>query len=289
MAAMSGSQSPVGGWQAASAPPTRAAFSVVGTPRTEFRLPVTPRKLEDRTGMTPEAKRPLARDTIQVAISGERPLTHEELTSAFYGLLRRAEQEEGFTNQLHEAVTYNAELLNTLGSSAAKSHVALNLIPPKFEQLENEMKSNMLTLQNNIGEAVVNGDKRLRDQLDAVMQEIDEKLKSQYATLGEIINAIGQEKAKVAEAGPAPEHHLPDMARLLAQLQSEAKGKVRKVKPGMALQMEITSPTLNKYRHFTVDAEQWEPLQLNTQFTRLPWLASGVGSSQQRDFAEARW
>ena len=52
------------------------------------------------------------RATIQVALTGERPLTHDELTSGFYQLLRRVEQEEGYTAHMREVILFNNDILD---------------------------------------------------------------------------------------------------------------------------------------------------------------------------------
>ena len=102
------------------------------------------------------------RDSIQVATSGERPLSHEELTSAFYSLLRRMDQEEAFTSQICEAFTRSADLADQAGEPSEQSTVAVALMPPKIKQLEAEIRKSMIGLQN-IGEAVVGCDKSPRD------------------------------------------------------------------------------------------------------------------------------
>ena len=88
------------GWQAAAA----AAMSGQSTVAVPSAVATPGRRLDFGGGMTPPAKRPMAREAIQVSLTGERPMSHEELTSGFYQLLRRVEQEEALTSQMHEAV-----------------------------------------------------------------------------------------------------------------------------------------------------------------------------------------
>ena len=71
-----------------------AVTTRVGTPRRIEFVNVSP------SGMTPAAKRPMDRANIQVAQTGERPLTHEELTAGFYALSRKLETEEACVNDL---------------------------------------------------------------------------------------------------------------------------------------------------------------------------------------------
>ena len=44
-------------------------------------------------GGSPGLKRAMNRDTIEIALTGQRPLTHDELTSAFYTTVARSERE----------------------------------------------------------------------------------------------------------------------------------------------------------------------------------------------------
>ena len=76
------------------------------------------------------------RSSIQVAVTGNRPLLQEDLTTAFYQLLRRVEAEEAFTNSLHKTVASNAELLDQVQHRAAQAQASLSLVGSKFEQTE---------------------------------------------------------------------------------------------------------------------------------------------------------
>ena len=111
MSAAAGSTTPIGGWstvpsglptQMQTAVSTMAATPRIGTPRRLEFVNVSP------SGLTPPAKRPLDRASIQVANTGERPLTHEELTAGFYALSRKLDIEEACVNDLRDSVVQNA-------------------------------------------------------------------------------------------------------------------------------------------------------------------------------------
>ena len=105
-----------------SAVPSPEAPSVDMTPA---KIP-TPRRLDMSagSGLSPSAKRPANRDSIQVVHTGERPLTLDELTAGFYSLLRRVEKEEAFTDVLKDTVIQNADHLNLVGLSKAVNDLA---------------------------------------------------------------------------------------------------------------------------------------------------------------------
>ena len=66
------------------------------------------------------AKRALNRDALQVANSGERVTTQEDLSSGFYNLNRRLEVEEKSTESIHAAVCHNAGLLDMMAKQIAQ-------------------------------------------------------------------------------------------------------------------------------------------------------------------------
>ena len=126
---------PFGAWPQPSPAQQSAWQSAQGTGVAASPVaPPTPRRLSlSPSGMTPQAKRPMDRDAIQVALTGERPLTHEELTSAFYALNRRLDKEEAFTAQMREAIIHNADLVDQAGARGAQSSVALGVVPTKID------------------------------------------------------------------------------------------------------------------------------------------------------------
>ena len=99
--------------------------------------------------------------------------------------------------------------------------MALGLVPSKIEQFEAVIKKNMLVVQNSIGEAVLSCDQRFKQQLGAVIREINQTLKQQYNTSGKTIVAMGQASSSISVAPPAPEYHVPDLARGVAQVKAE--------------------------------------------------------------------
>ena len=66
------------------------------------------------------------RASIQVALTGERPLTHDELTGGFYQLLRRVEQEEGCTAHMREVIMFNNDILDQCSERAKGLHLNVN-------------------------------------------------------------------------------------------------------------------------------------------------------------------
>ena len=83
-----GAATPAGGWKNASAPATpyeTVRETVIGTPGA-----AAPRRaVESPSGLTPPAKRPADRASIQIAEIGERVMSVEVLSSGFHQLLRR--------------------------------------------------------------------------------------------------------------------------------------------------------------------------------------------------------
>ena len=194
----SGMVTPVGGATGPaplSAPPTAFHSGPATTAVTPYRQP-TPRKLEGTSGMTPSGKRPMAREQIQIALTGERPMTHDELTSGFFALLRRVETEEAFTNEMSKAVIHNCELLDMHAARSSETRAAVELLPTKHDQM-------VVGLQNNISEAVLNFDSQLRKEIDVVMFEVEKKLQEQFATMSQIVSSLQQPLPQAP--GPQPQ------------------------------------------------------------------------------------
>ena len=62
----------------------------------------------------PEPKKPVNRDTIQIAAYGMRPMNTDDLSAGFYQLSQKVEQEMKYTQQLGEAVDSNAIILGQI-------------------------------------------------------------------------------------------------------------------------------------------------------------------------------
>ena len=194
-----------------------AVSTAAATPRV-----ATPRRLElvniSPSGMTPPAKRPLDRASIHVANTGERPLSHEELTAGFYAISRRLDIEEAHANGLRECSLHHANLLDAIGRRSCEVLASANLINHKVEQME----QGMLKLEGAAAEKIAATDQRLRDQIDAVMQDIDQKLKAQHATLSEITSAVAsQASSSSASSSTSVDFNLPDLARQLMQCRAD--------------------------------------------------------------------
>ena len=143
-------------------------------------------------------------------------LTHEDLTTAFYQLLRRVETEEAFTNSLHETVASNVELLDQVQQRAAQAQASLSLVGPKFDQIESEMSQSMIDVMNRLWQEVITFDTRLREELDAVVEEIDRKMKESNNTLSEIINAVANQQ----QTPTGSEIRMPSIVRDITALQT---------------------------------------------------------------------
>ena len=112
-------------------------------------------------------------------------MTHDELTSGFFALLRRVEIEEGFSNEMSKAVVHNCELLDFQSARVSEDRAAVELLPVKHDQMTTG-------LQNNISEAVLNFDAQIRKEIDFVMNEVDKKLQEQFATTSQIIATMAR-------------------------------------------------------------------------------------------------
>ena len=199
--------------------------SVISTAAASPRV-ATPRRLDmSPSGLTPPAKRPLDRASIQVANTGERPMSHEELTAGFYALRRKLctagfYREEIFVNGLRDCVVHHAELIDSVGKRSGELLVGYNLLGPKIEQLETETKQHLLKLEGGAADRIAESDQKIRKQLDVVVEEIDGKMKQQHAALSEIISAVASQSTG-STASSSHEFNISEMARNVMQSRAD--------------------------------------------------------------------
>ena len=66
------------------------------------------------SGTTPNAKRPMDKTSIDVALGGSRLMSQEDLTAGFNNLVGLQSRDERFTKDLADCTGYNADMLNAL-------------------------------------------------------------------------------------------------------------------------------------------------------------------------------
>ena len=183
---------------AAQTPGAATPRSRAQTPSAATPIPGQPHPAP--SGMTPPpAKRPMDRESIQIAMSGQRSMTHEELSGAFYNLLGRLEREEQFTQQMRDAVIGNAEILDNVYKQTVKHQLDIGIMVAKSDSHEQMVNQIAVELRDNIGQAIIDVDKKLRDELDQVVVVIEKKFTAQQETLQQLINQV---TPGAASAGP---------------------------------------------------------------------------------------
>ena len=95
------------GWQQGMAAAISETQSVAATPG-GTQQPQVP------TGSTPNAKRPLDRASIQVAQTGSRVMSQEDLSAGLYHLQRLQQRDEQHLASTADAVHHNSPLLNAV-------------------------------------------------------------------------------------------------------------------------------------------------------------------------------
>ena len=168
------------------------------------------------------------RETIQVALTGQRQMTHEELTAAFFNLNGRMEKEELFSHSIRDTVVHNADVLDQVYQKTAKHQVDLGILAFKTDQSDQALVNAITNIDNKF----VDADKRLRDQIDTVMAEVDKKLREQH----DILQRFIAESLPALSSGPAS----ADDARVssLAQEMAQLKGVIVEVR-----ELVVTSNT----------------------------------------------
>ena len=98
-------------------------------------------------GKSPNSKRPLNRETIQMAVSDTRVLGNEDLSAAVHTLYSNSERDQKWTNSIAESVHWNAQLMdkvvervNALEAALTASNVKLDDTTSKVEVLQNDLR-----------------------------------------------------------------------------------------------------------------------------------------------------
>ena len=107
------------------------------------------------TGGTPNAKRPMDRASIDVALSGSRVMTNEDLSAGFTNLQERQVRDEGFQTSVFQAVHWNADLLNKFVTRVNTPEASTALIT-----------SEVKLAHDGVNDLNVARDKQLRDEPD---------------------------------------------------------------------------------------------------------------------------
>ena len=155
--------------------------------------PATSRQAADPPDGVPQAKRPLNRETIQVAQSGMRVMTVEDLSAAFFQLNAHAEKEEGLAASVHSCVDHNAQLLTqacerlfkleatSTTADAVQATLVLKLTAETREALEHVHAQDM------------SRDANLREEIDGMTA----KVSAGYDELSHRLDALQRELAAV--------------------------------------------------------------------------------------------
>ena len=68
------------------------------------------------SGQTPNAKRPVNKDTIAVAGGGSRPMSMDDLIGGFHNIANLQQRDDKYVDDISKVVAWNASLLNALVS-----------------------------------------------------------------------------------------------------------------------------------------------------------------------------
>ena len=121
------------------------------------------------TGNTPNAKRPMDRVAIDVALTGSRIMTNEDLSAGFTNLQRLQVRDESFQTSMSQSVHWNADLLNKLVTRVNTMEAASKLVTDEAK-----------TAFDGVNEQIVKRDAQLREELDQMAVELE----TGFAALG---------------------------------------------------------------------------------------------------------
>ena len=148
------------------------------------------------TGLIPNAKRPMNRYSVQVANTGSRLMSQEDLSAGFYNLASLQTRDEAFTKNVASCVDYNGKLLNELVTRVNTLEASRNLNTTKVDELTADVRSALGTVEKGDQER----DKNLRAELPAMATRLEEG----HAELQQKIAQLGSAAVAATPAGPPP-------------------------------------------------------------------------------------
>ena len=134
------------------------------------------------TGSTPNAKRPTDRVSIDVALTGSRIMTNEDLSAGFTNLQRLQSRDEGFRTSVSQAVHWNADLLNKLVTRVNTLEASSKLVTDETKQAFDA-----------VNEQVVKRDGQLREELNQMAVKLETGLAALECTAASAQTATSSE------------------------------------------------------------------------------------------------
>ena len=167
----------------------------------------TPRTRAGPTGGTPQAKRPMTRESVQISETGQRLMSVEDLSAGFHNLHNRMEREGIFTQTMHAAVDHNAQLLDHLLQRIQTIEQVQGAHVLKMDLTDEFMAKHVKEVEN-VLEIVhakdVAADTKLRNEMDSCTERIDKSYSELRLRLDRIENEITQYRATAEEHQQPP-------------------------------------------------------------------------------------
>ena len=130
------------------------------------------------TGTTPNAKRPMDKNSITVAQTGVRLMTQEDLSASVHSLIGKQAKDEQFTTNVSECVQFNSELLNAIIVRVNTVEAAVKLSDTKTEYLNTKVGE----LQEETKQCLLTVEGKLKEK-DDMMNKKDETLRSELSAM----------------------------------------------------------------------------------------------------------
>ena len=157
---------------------------------------------------SPSAKRPLDRSTIQVATSGVRTMSNEDLSSGFIQLNSGVEQDRKWLQSVADSVHWNAGLVNKLIEHVNGIEASMKLAvdkgdatDKKVDQLTSETKGMLETVQARD----IEHDTKLRGELNSMSAKVEKghtELESKLTALSEMVRNFSSSAAAAPSSPP---------------------------------------------------------------------------------------
>ena len=175
------------------------------TPQGSPAVTPNPAAAPEPNARSPTAKRPLDRSTIQVAETGVRTMSNEDLSSGFISLHSTVEKNEKWSQSVAESVHWNANLVNKLIERVNGLEAAVQLTSTKFDSADakvEQLTRDTESMLEKVHGKDVEQDNRLRFELNAMSAKLEEGHSNLEAKLKALAEAAQGPSTLPSAAGP---------------------------------------------------------------------------------------
>ena len=180
-------------------------------------------------GRSPNAKRPLNRETIAMSVSEVKQMSGEDLAAGLNTLYMNQQRDQKWSNSIAESVHYNAQMLDGVITRLNSIEAAAQLLGTNVENIDgkvNKLGENAANMLEKVNEQDIKRDSDLRQELN----QMAEKLEQGHEELKKLMQQSTAVNTPVPGVPPGLDFSsLDDNIRKLGKLNDENAASIQKL------------------------------------------------------------